>query len=344
MQQIRLWEITTERKLTEIPARHSGLEEWLEDWLVSDISVLDPDLMVVGKQVATGYHGRLDLLCMERSGDLVVVELKSGRTPREVTAQALDYASWVRDLTYEEVKSIADRYLNDSGGLEAAFRERFDTDLPEQLNQGHRSLVVADSMDASTVRIVRYLAGLGVPINVATVQHFQDEGGRELLAQVYLIEPEETRPRVRGSSARSSYRTLNELQALADENGVGEVYRRLRDGVRGIFSANGYSRTVGYTRQLEGGGVRTMLLTKAVSGDDEVGMGFTAHGTRFERIMNVGLEDLRASLPGNAVQCDVSGWSGSSPEERESALGIQGHFHTVDEVDFFVEKLRSWAK
>ena len=137
---------------------------------------------------------------------------------------------------------------------------------------------------------------------------------------------------------------MNELQALAEEKGIGEVYRRLRDEVRGIFSANGYSQTDGYTRRLENGGVRTMSLVRGACGDDEVGMGFTVHGTHFERVMNVGLGDPRASLPENAVQCDVSGWSGSSPEERESALGIEGHFRTVDEVDAFVKELRSWAK
>ena len=339
MQQVRLWEITPDRKLLEISARHSGLEQWLEDWLASDISVLDPDLMVIGKQVATGFHGRIDLLCIERNGDLAVVELKSGRTPREVTAQALDYASWAKDLEFDEVVNIADRYLGGPGSLESAFRERFETDLTEQLNQGHRSLVVADSMDSSTVRIVRYLAGMGVPINVATVQHFQDGSGRELLAQVYLIEPEEVRPRVRGSSARSAYRTVNELQALADEKGIGEVYRRLRDGVRGIFTANGYSRTVGYVRRLDDGGVRTLMLVEAAPDDDTGGMKFTAHATRFERKMGVSMEGLRDLLPDNTVDCDVRRWSGSSPEERESATGLEGLFHTVDEVDRFVSGL-----
>ena len=339
MQQVRLWEITPDRKLLQIPARHSGLEQWLEDWLASDISVLDPGLMVIGKQVVTGFHGRIDLLCIDRNGDLAVVELKSGRTPREVTAQALDYASWVKDLEFDEVVNIADRYLGGPGSLESAFRERFETDLPEQLNQGHRALVVADSMDSSTVRIVRYLAGMGVPINVATVQHFQDGSGRELLAQVYLIEPEEVRPRVRGSSARSAYRTVNELQALADEKGIGEVYRRLRDGVRGIFTANGYSRTVGYVRRLDDGGVRTLMLVDAVPGDDAGGMKFVAHATRFEQYMGVGMEGLRDLLPDNTVDCDVRRWNGSSPEERESAMGLEGLFHTLDEVDKFVSGL-----
>ena len=344
MQQVRLWEITPDRKLSEIQARSSGLEQWLEDWLVSDISALDPGLMVIGRQVRTGFGGIIDLLCIDGDGDLVVVELKSGRTPREVTAQALDYSSWVKDLGFDEVVSVADRFLGNAGSFAAAFRDRFETELPEQLNQGHRALVVADSMDSSTVRIVRYLAELGVPINVATVQHFQDGSGRELLAQVFLIEPEEVRPRVRGSSARSAYRSVNQLQALADENGIGEVYRRLRDGVRGIFTANGYSRTVGYVRRLENGGVRTLMLVGVVPGDDAHGMKFTVHATRFEHYMGIGMEDLRDKLPENTAECDVRGWSGSSAEERESSRGLEGLFHTVDEVDHFLGRLRSWAK
>ena len=147
-----------------------------------------------------------------------------------------------------------------------AFRERFEAELPDQLNQGHRSLIVAESVDASTDRIVRYLAELGVPINVATVQHFEDADGRELLAQVYLIEPEAVQPRARRTSARSGYRTVNELQTLADEKGIGELYRRLRDGVRGIFFAQGYSETVAYVRRLESGGVRTMIVGRGGSG------------------------------------------------------------------------------
>ena len=150
--------------------------------------------MVIGRQVRTSFGGLVDLFCVEGNGDLVVVELQSGRTPREVTAQALDYSSWVKDLEFDEVVIVADRYLGGPGSLAAAFRERFETELPEQLNQGHRSLVVAGFMDSSTVRIVRYPTGLDVPINVVTVQHLQDGSGRELLAQVYLIEPEEVRP------------------------------------------------------------------------------------------------------------------------------------------------------
>ena len=242
MQQVRIWEIGADRKLSEIPARYASLEQWIEDWLANDISVLDPNLLIIGRQVRTGFGGTVDLLCMDGEGNLVVVELKKGQTPRDVTSQALEYSSWVKDLEFDEITRIANSYPGIAGSLAEAFRERFGMELPEQLNQAHRSLIVAESVDASTDRIVRYLAEMSVPINVATVQHFEDGKGTELLAQVYLIEPESIQPRARRMSARSGYRSVNDLQALADEKGIGEIYRRLRDGVRGIFFAQGSRR------------------------------------------------------------------------------------------------------
>ena len=203
---------------------------------------------------------------MDGEGNLVVVELKRGQTPRDVTSQALEYSSWVKDLEFEEIKGIADSYTGFAGALETAFREKFGSELPDELNQTHRSVIVAESVDASTDRIVRYLAEMEVPINVATVQHFEDANGRELLAQVYLIEPESVQPRARRTSARCGYRTVNGLQDLADENGIGEIYRGLRDGVRGIFFAQGYKETVAYVRKLENGGVRDRDVGRRGSG------------------------------------------------------------------------------
>ena len=339
MHQVRLWEITADRKLSEIPSRYTSLEQWIEDWLADDVSVLDPSLLVIGRQVRTSFGGAIDLLCMDGEGNLVVVELKRGQTPRDVTSQALEYSSWVKDLKYEEITGIAGSYLGGSGSLGTAFQNKFGSELPDELNQGHRTLIVAESVDASTDRIVGYLAEMGVPINLVTLQHFEDANGRELLAQVHLIEPEKVQPRARGTSARSGYRTVNGLQDLADEKGIGETYRRLREGVRGIFFAQGYKETVGYVRRLADGGVRTVMLVEAVPGDDAGGVKFVAHATRFERHMDVPMDDLRSWLPDNTTEYDVRRWSGSSPEERESAQGLEGLFHSTDEVDDFVAKL-----
>ena len=152
MQQVHLWEVTSDEKLHEIPSDQINLEEQLEDWLASDISLVDPGLLVIGRQVRTDFGGVIDLLCLDSAGDTVVVELKKGQTPREVTAQALDYASWVRDLSREQIEDIPKKYLNRPDSLDSAFQDQFEKPLPDELNLRHRSLIVAESMDASTVR------------------------------------------------------------------------------------------------------------------------------------------------------------------------------------------------
>ncbi len=339
MQQVRLWEVISDQRLDEISSNQIDLEQRLEVWLKSDVSVLDPNLLIIGSQVPTDFGGAIDLLCLDSSGDTVVIELKRGKTPREVTAQALDYASWVKDLSSEQLDEIADSYFGSSGALDSAFQERFGKQLPEERNLSHRSLVVAESMDASTDRIVRYLSGMNVPINVATVQHFRDKNGREMLAKVYLIEPEVAEAKARVTSKRTSPK-LTVLQAMADENGIGELYSQVRNGVRGILSPAALTqKNVGYTTKLDGGGVRTVLIISAAPRDR--GLPFTVHAARFKNYLSVGPEELRAWLPENTREADLTGWSGSSADERVNAPGFHGFFQNGEEVDKFLSGLRN---
>ena len=341
MQRVRLWEVTADQELREIPGGRINLEERLEDWLAADISALDPNLLVIGRQVRTDYGGAIDLLCLNSDGDTVVVELKKGRTPREVTAQALDYASWARGLSFEQLTTIADGYLGKPDSLAPTFEVRFEVRLPDELNRGHHSLIVAESMDDSTERIVRYLSSMNVPINVATVQHFRDANGRSLLAQVYLIEPEEAEARSRSTSRRAPRRTVGGLQTMADNSGVGPLYGQLRNGVRGILSAQPYFDRVWYRLRRDDGGVRTVLIVDTIPHQETGGLGFSLHATRLKDQLGTDFETLRTWLPPNAGEVDLSGWAGSSEEERRGARGLQGSFQSADEVDKFVDALRS---
>ena len=342
-QQIRMWEVSEQNTLTKVTSSGISLEERLEDWLESDISMLDEDLLVIGRQVVTDFGGVIDLLCLDSAGDTVLVELKKGRTPREVTAQALDYASWVKVLGYERIGEIASNYSKLGGPLEDAFVAKFGQELPNEINLNHRSLIVAESMDASTERIVRYLSDLNVPINIATVQHFKDSSGKELLAQVFLVEPEVAEANAKSASKRTSrYGSVNDVQALANANGIGELYTQVRQGVRGILSATSYGKSVGYYRRLDDGGTRTVMFISAVPANEDGGLGFIVHATRFESYLGISLEKLKELLPGDSSEIiHVRNWNGSLPEERTSAIGLEGTFSTTDEVDRFVTGLRA---
>ena len=341
MQQVRLWEVISDRGLREVPSSQINLEERLEEWLVSDISILDPNLLVIGKQVGTDFGGIIDLLCLDSAGDTVVVELKRGQTPREVAAQVLDYASWVRDLPHERITTIADKHFGNSDSLASAFQDRFEKPLPDELNLGHRSLIVAESMDSSTERIVRYLSSMNVPINIATIQHFQDSAGRSMLAQVYLIEPEEAEEKSQSASRRGARGTVSGLQALAEANGIGDLYTQMRNGVRGILSAQPYSDRVWYRLRRDGGGVRTVLIVDAIPHDESGGLGFRMHAARLKDQLGTDFETLRTWLPSNSHEVDLSGWAGSSEDERRGARGLEGFFKSIEEVDRFIDALRS---
>jgi hypothetical protein len=125
-------------------------EQALEAMIVKDSRILSADWMLIGRQEQTGLGGRIDLLAIEPDGSLVLIELKRERTPRDIIAQALDYASWVERLEPEEIAQIYQRFSG-GGDLAEVFRQRFGVELTEDdLNQSHQIVIVAAELDAPT--------------------------------------------------------------------------------------------------------------------------------------------------------------------------------------------------
>ena len=163
-------------------------EQQLEDMIAANPELLSDELMLIGRQEETGRGGRIDLLAISPDGSLTLVELKRNRTPREVVAQALDYASWVEELDTDEIAAIYARF-KPGGNLSADFQERFGVDLDEEtLNSSHQVIVVAAALDDSTERIIGYLGNRGVSINVLFFQVFE-HGNDKLFSRAWLIDP-----------------------------------------------------------------------------------------------------------------------------------------------------------
>lgn len=168
-----------------------GKESLLEQMIVEDSSILSDRWLLIGRQVRTAHGGFIDLLALNQDAQLIVIELKRDMTPREVVAQALDYASWVQTLASDDVAAIYNRYST-GASLEEAFQQRFGVALDdEQLNGSHQVVIVASALDHSTERIVNYLNAMGVAVNVIFFQVFQD-GSNQYLSRSWLIDPVET--------------------------------------------------------------------------------------------------------------------------------------------------------
>lgn len=349
-QTTRLWHIE-DGELTEIPSTSLNAEEQLEEWLEEDISILSDDLLVIGRQVNTDFGGVLDLLCIDEAGDLVIVELKRDKTPRDVVAQGLDYASWVVDLSGEDVEEQAESYLNSP--LEDKFREAFDLSLPEVLNESHRILIVGSQIDAQSERIIDYLSDEhGVNINAATFQYHESEGAGGLLSRVFLIEPSqvETRSRRKGSSNRKPNLNRDELDQLADEQGVGTWYRELVQQVDPLFRGSTPTRSsLSIKANLEETrfGIQrgTVFSLWPDPGrwpehrrDESEGLYFQLYTHRVAALYDVEEERVRTFLP--EIHDD---WEYGDEEIEGSYSGVDGFFRDEEEIETFIGGLKRLA-
>lgn len=182
-------------KVGDVPqmlrATRLASEQQLEDMICSDPRLLSDEWLLIGRQEYTAFGGIADLLALAPDGSVILVELKRNKTPRDVVAQALDYASWVENLDANDLAAIFRRFSPDHD-LGTAFQMKFGHRLEEDdLNQSHQIIILAAELDASTARIVAYLNQKGISVNVLFFQVFST-GADKYISRTWLIDPVET--------------------------------------------------------------------------------------------------------------------------------------------------------
>ena len=81
--ELGIWRI--DENVRQVEFSPLDLEARLQDILAKDISIADPNLMVIGREVKTSFDKRIDLLAINREGNSVV-ELRRDSTAREIVA------------------------------------------------------------------------------------------------------------------------------------------------------------------------------------------------------------------------------------------------------------------
>ncbi|TMP31587.1 nuclease [Pseudoalteromonas rubra] len=184
-----LWRVS--EKPEELAESRLDTEKLLEKMIVQEPRLLSDEWMLIGQQEHTYNKQPLDLLAIAPDASLVLIELKRDRTPRDVVAQALDYASWVENLTPDKIAAIYRKFTS-GGNLAEGFQKKFSRPLDEdELNQSHQIIIVAAELDASTERIVKYLNDRSLAINVLFFQVFA-HGDEKIISRTWLLDPIET--------------------------------------------------------------------------------------------------------------------------------------------------------
>ncbi len=237
---------------------------------------------MVGKEVSLG-NGYADLLAVEPSGRLAVVEIKLARNAearRAVVAQVLTYAAHLKGMNPEALeRDVLGRHLSERGykGLadavasndqEGSFEpEAFSEGLAECLLEGHfRLVLVLDEAPRELVTLVGYLESVteALLIDLITVSAYEVGGSRVLVPQ--RVDPErradEATPPPKPPPAGPKGRYVEGAEDFADAIGSAKeehrpLLRRLHEWAVSLEKEGLLSRLGTY--HAKGGGMMTLL-------------------------------------------------------------------------------------
>lgn len=140
--------------------------EHLQEWLENTPTAFgeDDELLFIQKEF-DGFDDtreRLDLLAIDKQGDLVVIENKLDDSGRDVTWQVLKYASYCSSLSKQQIKDIYQSYLDKKGVPENAESNISDfldaEDFKEiQLNKTQRIILVSGNYRKEVTSTVLWL-------------------------------------------------------------------------------------------------------------------------------------------------------------------------------------------
>ena len=150
-------------------------EMYIEDFLEKHVTVLDPDVLVIGRQVRTDNNKLIDLVGINREGNIVIIELKRGMTAREAISQAWDYTVWAENADYDKLNSIAKKkHLGKYKDLHGLFRSNFNT-IPELWNESQKIYIVAEQIDKETRKHIISLNNRGHDIRCVELNFYKND-------------------------------------------------------------------------------------------------------------------------------------------------------------------------
>lgn len=187
----------TIQALKQMSFRELGFREraHLQEWIAHEPSALGEELLIIQKEFSgfSDTSERLDLLALDKQGSLVIIENKLDDTGRDVTWQALKYASYCAALTKDEIRAIYQDYLLRNGetkSADEALSTFFDEDYDELvLNKGvsQRIILVAANFRREVTSTVLWLSNFRVRIQCFRATPFAM--GDELFLNVEQIIP-----------------------------------------------------------------------------------------------------------------------------------------------------------
>jgi len=203
----------------------------LQEWLAHRPNALGEELLIIQKEF-DGFDDtkeRLDLLALDKSGNLVIIENKLDDSGRDVVWQALKYASYCASLTKLQIVEIFQKYLTryqqggDANALLCEFFEAPDIDeIKLNTGNGQRLMLVAANFRKEVTSTALWLLGQGITVQCFKVTPYA-LGEQLLLSIDQIIPTPEAKELMIGISAKEAEEKSTEV-VLKNRHTVRRAY------------------------------------------------------------------------------------------------------------------------
>lgn len=209
----------------------------LQEWLAHEPSALGEELLIIQKEF-DGFDDtreRLDLLALDKDGNLVIIENKLDDSGRDVVWQALKYASYCASLTKLQIVEVFQQYINryekgngEGNPVDASTQICEFLDAPDldevKLNLGNsqRIMMVAANFRKEVTSTALWL--LGQSINIQCFKVTPHAFGEQLFINIDQIIPTpEAKELMIGISAKEAEEKTTEV-VLKNRHNVRHQY------------------------------------------------------------------------------------------------------------------------
>jgi len=177
----------------------------LEDWFENNpIAIFEDEMIfIIGRQVTTNLGKAIDLLGLDKNGNVVIIELKREKTPRETVAQILEYASYIEQLSYEELEQIASQYFSEeSFNLIEKHKNFFKirADTPVAFNKEQRLIIVGQDITKEIKQTSTFLNKKGLEVNCLEFKYFKTKSGKKIITSDFVVKKDKVLAEVKSGS------------------------------------------------------------------------------------------------------------------------------------------------
>lgn len=208
-----------EDDLSRLAERELPTEKRLENYLIraDGAQIGGVDVLYIAQQGSPREGGVFDIIGIDEQGNTVIIELKRGRSPRDIVAQALEYAASIRNEGYDQLNQRYKEFVEDEdASLQSKHTEYFsreDDPLSQrEYSTDQRLLLVGTDFSDLSLDMADFLREHGIDVICVSYGSFMtDEGNLQLLTTEAVRRPLSEEPASVSGGQQSAWETIVDI-------------------------------------------------------------------------------------------------------------------------------------